>query len=118
MSFTPATLPTNENGGYYTPGGTYGLSKKLEVYDVYLELIDETFPLRPSVRDVASRAKVSHQYAAKIMKETDKFGGVIDPKDLKQHKKDQRDGFVGVGCRSLSVVHESYLLLLCVMISF
>ena len=59
MSFSPASLPVNENGGYYQPGSTYGLGKKLEVYDAYCELIDSTWPLRPSVRDVASKAKVT-----------------------------------------------------------
>ena len=33
MSLRPALLPKNENGGYYAPGKTYDLAKKLEVYN-------------------------------------------------------------------------------------
>ena len=110
MSFEPASMPVNENGGYYAPGATYGLARKLEVHDVYCELIKKTFPIRPSIRQVAELSKVSHQYALKIMDETDRYGGVIDPKDLRQAKKDEKEGFVGVGCRSLTAVHENYLL--------
>ena len=95
MSFEPASMPINENGGYYTPGGTYGLGKKLEVHDVYCELMTITFPSRPTVRKVAEMAKVSHQYASKVMDETDKYGGVIDPKDLRQAKKDEK-GWISV----------------------
>ena len=62
------------------------------------------------MRKVAEMAKVSHQYASKVMDETDKYGGVIDPKDLRQAKKDEKEGYEGVGCRSLTAVHEYYLL--------
>ena len=38
------------------------------------------------------------------------YGGVIDPEDLKQARKDAMDGFVGVGCRRFTAIHEYYLL--------
>ena len=110
MSLSPASLPKNGNGGYYQPGATYNLSKKLDVFDAYSILSLKTHPNRPKVRDVASLAKVSHQYAYKVMKEVDKYGGVIDPEDLKAAKKNKSENFFGVGCRTLSVAHESYLL--------
>ena len=50
MSLSPASLPVNINGGYYQPGGTYDLSKKLEVFDAYKTLSEKTHPMRGITR--------------------------------------------------------------------
>lgn len=110
-SLRPAWLPTNENGRFYTPGRQYDLAKKLEVFQVYCTLVQEDFPERPSVRVVAKQARVGPTFAHNIIKEIDRYGGVIDPLDLKEHQRNERLGRTeGVGCRSLSPVHETYLL--------
>ena len=54
MSLQPATLPVNENGGYYAPGTTYGLAKKLEVQDSYFETVEGTYPIKPTVRHIVA----------------------------------------------------------------
>ena len=106
-----AWLPTNENGGFYTPGKNYDLTKKLEVYQCYCEMIIESFPERPSVRELAKVARVGPTFAHQIIKEVDQYGGVLDPKDIRQHIKDEKSGRTeGVGCRTLSTVHETLLL--------
>ena len=63
MELRPAFLPKNRNGGFYAPGKTYDLTKKLEVYQCYCELVDESFPNRPSVRTVAKKARVGVAFA-------------------------------------------------------
>ena len=113
MALRPAWLPTNENGGFYEPGKKYGLPKKLEVFQVYMELTIECFPDKPSIRDLAKRSKVGRAFASQIIKEVDQHGGVLDPEDIRQHRIDQREGRTdGVGCRSLSPEHEAYILAL------
>lgn len=110
-SLRPAWLPTNENGGFYTPGRQYDLAKKLEVFQVYCSLIEDDFPERPSVRIVAKKARVGPTFAHNIIKEIDRYGGVFDPMDIKEHQKSERLGRTeGVGCRTLTPVHETYLL--------
>ena len=92
MSLSPASLPVNGNGGYYLPGATYGLARKLEVQDVYLDMVQSTYPNKPSIRQVASVAKVSHQYVSKIIDEIEKYGGVIDPKaEAERHQQSVDD---------------------------
>ena len=115
MALRPAMLPKNKNGGYYSPGRTYDLTKKLEVYDIYCKMADESFPEKPSVRRLAERARVGTTFAHQIIKECDEYGGVLDPKDIQQHIKDQKEGRTeGVGLHSLSSEHEVFLLsLLC-----
>ena len=108
-SLRPAWLPTNENGGFYTPGRQYDLAKKLEVFQVYCNLVEEDFPERPSVRVVAKQARVGPTFAHQIIKEIDRYGGVLDPMDLKEHQKNERLGRTeGVGCRTLTPVHETF----------
>ena len=111
MALTPAWLPRNQNGGYYAPGKTHGLTKKrLEVYDTYCMLVEEHYPSKPSTRMLAKEARVGQTFALKIIQEVDEFGGVIDPADIKAAKKEGRP--TGVGCNTLTPVHEAYLLAL------
>ena len=110
MSFSPAWLPRNTNGGYYSPGKTHGLAKKLECYDLYCVLSEESYPNKPSTRLLAKQAHVGQTFARKIIQEIEEYGGVIDPEDIKAHKKNKRD--TGIGCRTLSTCHEAYLIAL------
>ena len=101
MSLSPAWLPKNENGGYYAPG-------KANDFDTYCQLAEETFPLKPSTRMLAKEARIGQTYTLKIIKEIEEYGGVLDPVDVKAAKKSKQQKS-GIGCRSLTPVHEAFL---------
>ena len=108
MALTPAWLPRNQNGGYYAPGKTHGLAKKLEVFDTYCTLVDANYPTKPSTRQLAKEARVGQTFALKIIQEVDEYGGVLDPADIKAAKKLGKR--TGIGCNTLTPTHEAFLL--------
>ncbi len=59
----------NQNGGYYHPGvgvTMYGLPKKTEVAEIYLEMYWTMFPVKASRERVAAKARVSPSYAERL----------------------------------------------------
>jgi transposase len=75
------SLPTcqNGNGGFYQKGRLYLMPKKLEISYLYLDLCYESYPERPSQRELAVRAKISSTYARKIILELTNTGSLTDP---------------------------------------
>jgi DDE superfamily endonuclease len=105
----PGFMLKNLNGGTYSPGRMYSIEKKADVKEAYLELILEIYPLRPSYRALAKRAKVSLNYAMKVAREIDANGDISDPNVIRE---ENRLAIVrrGPGSKTLSVTHEIFLL--------
>ena len=55
------------------------MPKKLEISYLYLDLCYESYPERPSQRELAVRAKISPTYARKIILELTNTGSLTDP---------------------------------------
>jgi hypothetical protein len=55
----------NEGGGYYRQGKHYGIDKKLDVAETYLNY-DQLDEGRPSISKIASEHKVSWFFVRKI----------------------------------------------------
>ena len=62
----------NTNGGYYHPGKEYDFSKKLHVWDCFISLLFQLHPQQPSIAKVAREAKVSWDFAKKVVEEVKK----------------------------------------------
>jgi transposase len=97
----------NLNGGLYQPGRMYQLPKKTEVLAAYLWLLDNRYPLRPSVRETAQISQVSWGYAKQVIVEYKAKGVVRDPESIRREK----NNVVGPG-QKLSTIHEMFLLCL------
>jgi hypothetical protein len=69
----------NENGGYFQPGRIYQIPKKIKVAEIYLGLLEVRYPLRPSVNEVASMARVGWDYANMVIRELKYLGFIQDP---------------------------------------
>ena len=69
----------NTNGGYYHPGKEYDFSRKLHVWDCFISLLFQLHPQQPSIAKVAREAKVSWDFAKKLVEEVKKNGCIIDP---------------------------------------
>jgi transposase len=69
----------NVNGGWYQRGRLFLMPKKLEISYHYLDLCHEKSPGRPSLRDLAVRAKISHMYARKVIIELTNTGSLTNP---------------------------------------
>ena len=93
-----AGTQSNDNGGFYNSGTPYCMAKKMDVLNVYLNLFQKknnenearneeiqepdnfmTTPTPPSCRELGKATKVSHQYAAKVIKEYNELGTIVDP---------------------------------------
>jgi hypothetical protein len=105
--FIHGLVVKNENGGYYHPGTMYDLPKKMEVADIYIEMYWELFPLQPSRRRVAAKARVSPSFAERVIRELTENGHVLDPESMKLSWNKAR-GVVA----SLSTEEEIFLLAL------
>jgi transposase len=55
------------------------MPKKLEISYLYLDLCYEKYPARPSQREFAARAKISTNYARKVIIELTNTGSLTDP---------------------------------------
>ncbi len=55
------------------------MPKKLEISYLYLDLGYEKYPARPSQREFAARAKISTNYARKVIIELTNTGSLTDP---------------------------------------
>ena len=95
----------NSNGGYYHPGTMYGLPKKREVADIYMEMYWRLYPVKPSRERVAAEARVSPSYAETVIRELTENGHVVDPEIIKQQWNKARE----IGA-SLSTEEEIFLL--------
>ena len=62
-----SSCPTlqNTNGGWYQRGRPFLMPRKLEISYLYLDLCYKKYPERPSQRDLATRARISTNYAHK-----------------------------------------------------
>ena len=103
--FIHGLVVKNRNGGYYHPGTMYDLPKKMEVADIYIEMYWELFPLQPSRRRVAEKARVSPSFAERVIRELTESGNVLDPESMKLTWDKRR----GVGA-ALSTEEEIFLL--------
>ena len=77
----------NENGGWYHCGDEYPHFKKVEVVEDFFERWAETFPTKPSYREIGSRTKVSHMTVKKFLEEFEREGRILDPEERKRQKK-------------------------------
>ena len=72
----------NKYGGVYQNGIYYDYAKKTEVAAVFMELALACFPKIITPSKLSREAKVSWNYANKIINEIIVFGDIIDPEDL------------------------------------
>ena len=77
--FLNGLAEANKNGGFYHPGREYDFSKKLHVWDCFVSLLFELHPRQPSIDKVAKTAKVSWDFAKKVMEEVKRTGSISDP---------------------------------------
>jgi hypothetical protein len=97
----------NKNGGFYHRGRMYDYATKLRVGGLFLDLMEEATVAEPSITQLAKEAKVSWDYAAKVVDELKTNGNIISPSTLKL-KKNTR---VGIGSVvRLTIAEEEYLL--------
>ena len=73
-------IATNKNGGIYTRGRAYDISKKSDVLTTYFQLCDHNPQQLPDSRTVAKLTKVSHTFVNKILQEFEVFGHLEDPR--------------------------------------
>ena len=95
----------NLNVGIYHPGRMYDFRTKMDVGRAYIALCQELHPIRPSIIDVARKAKVGWEYASRVVEELVRTGTLIDPEILKQQRNDRR-----VPSFHLSIEEEIFLL--------
>jgi hypothetical protein len=70
-------LSTNEHGGIYQDGVSYGITTRLRVAKAILERREEgTY----SSRSVAKEMQVGKDYVLKVAQELDSGDGIIDPR--------------------------------------
>ena len=98
-------LSTNQHGGLYTNGSTYGVEKKLEVSREYLRQLQTS--LSPSINKIASSCKVSRCFAAKVVREVKTQGRVVDPKTVLRPAR-----AVGPGAKTIDEIDAFVLLVL------
>ena len=103
------TFSVNKQGGTFRCGGYYSLEKKVSVMETYHRLAREAPNNSPSIVSVAKEAKVSWDYAKKVILEIQDHGTIIPPSILKS----QRKVVSGVGAvMKLTQEQEAYLLAL------
>jgi hypothetical protein len=82
MTPSKSSCPTlrNANGGWYHQRGRlFLMPRKLEISYLYLDLCYEKYPARPSQRNLATHAKISTNYARKVIIELANMGSLSDP---------------------------------------
>ena len=84
------------------------MPRKLEISYLYLDLCYEKFPARPSQRDLASRAKISTNYARKVMIELTNTGSLSDPEVTNSDRIREKEKVL-----YLDPAEELFLLALC-----
>ena len=82
-----AGLNVNSNGGFFENGKEYSTLKKAEVEREYWDLVGSENGKKPSKRVLAKAAKVSPNYAKKIMDEIECRGGIFPVEELKIKRK-------------------------------
>jgi hypothetical protein len=93
----------NDNGSFFQPGTK--LPKKTEVAKIYAALLEDRYPLCPTVNETANRSKMSWGFAKQVITELKALGAVVDPDLLPQKKNNGvRPG------QKLSTIHEMFLL--------
>jgi hypothetical protein len=79
-SLIVSNVDKNVNGGYYRNGVAKTLVEKMDVATKWIEMSKDSENI-PSIRALAKAAKVSRNFAAKVVDEL-KDGQIIDPKSL------------------------------------
>ena len=77
----------NKNGGWYHPGDTYPHTKKVEIIEIYFDKWSEYYPWEPTYTEMGEAAKVTHQYAKKVIMEFKETGQISDPHNRDKTKK-------------------------------
>jgi hypothetical protein len=72
----------NKKGGYFQPGRMYQLPKKIEVAEIYLGLLEVSYPTHPTIKEVANLGKVSWHIVNQVILELKVSGAVQDPESL------------------------------------
>ena len=85
-----AGISENLNGGFYENGKEYSTLKKAEVEREYWSLVGAANGKTPSKRVLAKAAKVSPNYARKIIVEISNRGSIIPVEDLKVERSEER----------------------------
>ena len=95
--------------GTRTDGGmTY--QRRLK-FKAFYNLFSEMYPMKPPTISVVKRAKVSEAFARKVLKEVERYGEVIDPKEINFIQKELDPNFPkGAGGRTLLPEHKIFLL--------
>jgi hypothetical protein len=60
----------------------YGLPRKVGVGQIYLQLWQLNFPIRPSANELARESNVGWEYAAKVISEIHLNNQIIDPAEI------------------------------------
>jgi hypothetical protein len=98
-------ISVNSNGGYYEHGRSYSFSKKWDVAVAYLDLWEQNWPFKPSMRGLARHVRVSNKYATRVIHELTVKGHLQNPAVTKLNKNVVR----GVGL-DLTPEEEIFLL--------
>jgi hypothetical protein len=78
-------LQMNANGGRYEQGKRYSPEKKLQVSDAFFEYV-ATNGAAPSQRALAKDAKVSCDYAKKVIEEINKHGRILSHEEIQEKR--------------------------------
>ena len=104
-----AGISENLNGGFFENGKEYSTLKKAEVEREYWRLVSMAENGKtPSKRKLAVAARVSPNYARKIITEIEEHGRIIPVEDLKVERSDER--VKGVGSKVLKLEEQMFLL--------
>ena len=90
---TRGLLLENQNGGFFQPGRMYDLPRKFAVGQIYLQLLEFSFPAIPTALQLARESNVGWGYAAKVISEIHLHDEIIDPAVIRRGKNVHR----GVG---------------------
>jgi hypothetical protein len=104
VSSAAVGVSKNDNGGYYNNGCTTSVVEKMRMADIYTSLKSEG--KKVTCRMLAKHAKGSPNFAQKIIKEVEEYGGVIDPSSKKKCQ-------TGIGSRCMTGHDISIILRLC-----
>jgi len=80
-SLVVSNVNKNGNGGYYRHGVAKTLVEKIDVAAKWIEMSNDGDNI-PSIKALAKAAKVSWNFASKVVDELLKEGQIIDPKSL------------------------------------
>ena len=103
-----AGILENLNSGFFENGKEYSTLKQVEVENEYWSLVSPANGKTPSKRVLAKAAKVSPNYARKIIAEIEDRGKIIPVEVLKVERSDER--VKRVGSKLLTLEEQMFLL--------